>query len=197
VLIRSCMRRRSLCAHKIVFDGLFPLSCTAMQMPVALFMFTGSVGRGLCCSRPALEAARCAKLARILTRLYVAGAEYADKAVKFFKQEVEKLPIKDDFAALTKDEKSMRDALFWKVLNFGTVGGLGGSTNFSRQTAFAEAHSAFTQLQHTRRARRPNAIMCGIRGSELFVSTATLDYLRALLSLWCHCPCRVDRLRRF
>ena len=88
----------------------------------------------------------------------------------YFARQVDSNPVQDEFAALTKDEKLLRDALFWSVLNFATVGGLGGSNDFPLAMAFQKARESFKTLQLTRRCRRPAAIKSGLMGSEEFVS---------------------------
>ena len=68
----------------------------------------------------------------------------------------------------------MRDGLFWKVLNFATVGGLGGSEEISMEGAFEQATAAFTDLRSARKCYRPAAIKSGVMGAEEFVSSAPL-----------------------
>lgn len=106
------------------------------------------------------------------------GAKYADDAVKFFKSEIKAKPRVDIYSPLTKDERLVRDGLFWKVLNFATVGGLGGSEEFSLEEAFGRAEEAFADLRSARKCPRPAAIKSGVMGAEEFLE-GTLLFCRA------------------
>ncbi len=79
---------------------------------------------------------------------------HASDAVQIFTAEMDEYLEKDGDSA---DEgllhQLLREALYWKALNFASVAGLGGCARYSLHSAFCEADDALRTLQ----------IMCGAK----------------------------------
>jgi hypothetical protein len=94
--------------------------------------------------------------------------------VQIFKAEMDRCYVKDsDSAADSLLRHNLREALYWKALNFASVARLGGCAQYPLDSAFCEADDACRTLQN----------MCGSKNSqahgiELFVE-ATVMFCRA------------------
>lgn len=100
------------------------------------------------------------------------GTQYADHAVQFFSEEVQ---VGGDHQAGA--EKLLSEALFWKALNFASIGGVGGSENLAVDVCFEKADQAFAAMI-TLRESKPELCTKFGEGTQLFLQ-ATISFCKS------------------
>ena len=105
------------------------------------------------------------------------GAKYASDAVGFFSSENSSASASN--VPLTAEEKLLYKSLYWKALNFATVGALGGCQQYPLTVAFREADKAQCHLKTTGASKIFTAVeLLRMKATQLFVE-ATILFCRA------------------